>query len=158
MHFLLLLLGVRAICAWCRAEGLPGDLGQREPLEDPAETHGLCERHLTEFLDDVRGRLPIGLRLLIVVKRGEEGLYEYVARSMAGVEGVYVMLDRRQGERRQGARPMLEERRQGERRQTRGVQSIGCTFVRVGSTPGAPGVALLYNSYQSKDSSNDKEH
>lgn len=122
---------MRAICAWCRAEGSPADLGETEPLEDHDETHGFCQRHLTQFLAAARSRPSAGLRLLIVVKRVEESLYEYLARAMTGVEGVHVMLDRRFVERRHLARSMPGERRQGDRRRSRGLtHSIGCTFVR----------------------------
>jgi hypothetical protein len=131
---------VRSICAWCRAEGSPADLGECEPLEDPAETHGLCQRHLTQFLAAARSRPSAGLRLLIVVKRVEQSLYEYLTRAMAGVEGVHVLVDRRHGERRREARPVPLERRQADRRQPRGeVHSIGCTFVRFPPTEGATG-------------------
>jgi len=131
---------VRAICAWCRAEGSPADLGECEPLEDPDETHGLCQRHLTEFLSATHARPSAGLRLLIVVRRSDQSLHEYLGRAMGGVEGVHVMADRRHGERRSGARSMPGERRQAERREFRGVvHSIGCTFVRFPPTYGAGG-------------------
>ncbi|MDP2701632.1 MAG: hypothetical protein Q8P98_06140 [Candidatus Rokubacteria bacterium] len=129
---------MRAICAWCRAEGSPADLGEREPLEDPDETHGFCQRHLTQFLAAARSRPSAGLRLLIVVKRSDQSLYEYLTRAMAGVEGVHVMVDRRHGERRREARSVPGERRQADRRQSRDVvHSIGCTFVRFPPAYGA---------------------
>ena len=132
---------MRAICAWCRAEGAPADLGEREPLEDPAETHGLCQRHLTQLLGAARPRPSAGLRLLIVVERSDQSLYEYLTRATAGVEGVHVMVDGRHGERRREARSLRGERRQADRRQSRGVvHSIGCTFVRFPPTYGAHGV------------------
>ena len=131
---------MRAICAWCRAEGSPADLGEREPLEDRVETHGLCQRHLTQLLGVARARPSAGLRLLIVVKRGDQNLYENVTWAMAGVEGVHVLVDRRHGERRREARPVPLERRQADRRQPRGeVHSIGCIFVRFPPTEGATG-------------------
>jgi hypothetical protein len=131
---------MRAICAWCQAEGSPADLGEREPLEDPNETHGLCQRHLTDFLAAARSRPSAGLRLLIVVKRSEQSLYEYLTRGMAGVEGVHVMADRRHGERRREARSVSGERRQADRRQSRGVvHSMGCTFVRFPAAYGTAG-------------------
>ena len=131
---------MRAICAWCRAEGSPADLGEREPLEDPVETHGLCQRHSTRLLGMARARPSAGLRLLIVVKRGDQRLYENVTRAMAGVEGVHVLVDRRHGERRREVRAVPGERRQADRRQSRGaVHSIGCNFVRFLPTEGATG-------------------
>ena len=130
---------MRSICAWCRAEGSPADLGECEPLEDPDETHGLCQRHLTQFLVAARSRPSAGLRLLIVVKRTDQSLYEYLTRAMTGVEGVHVMADRRHGERRREARSVSGERRQADRRQSRGVvHSIGCIFVRFPPAYGAP--------------------
>jgi len=124
---------VRAICSWCRAEGAPADLGEREPLQDPAETHGLCQRHLTQLLGAARARPSAGLRLLIVVTPGDHSLLAHLTRTMVGVEGVRVMVDRRHGERRREARPVPDERRQADRRRSLGVvHSIGCTFVRFG--------------------------
>jgi hypothetical protein len=129
---------VRAICAWCRAEGSSADLGEREPLEDPVETHGLCQRHLTQLLGAARSRPSAGLRLLIVVKRSDQSLHEYLTRAMVGVERVHVITDRRHGERRREACSTPGERRQADRRQSRGaVHSIECTFVRFPPVYGA---------------------
>lgn len=36
---------MKAFCAWCQAEGGEGFLGVREPLDDPTETHAICQRH-----------------------------------------------------------------------------------------------------------------
>ena len=126
---------MRAICAWCRAEGAPADLGEREPLDDPDETHGMCERHRAQFLGTARSWPSAGLRLLIVVTSGDRSLYDYLTHAMTEVEGVHVMVDGRFGERRREARPVSGERRQANRRQSRAVvQSIGCNFVRVNPT------------------------
>lgn len=128
---------MRAICAWCRAEGAPADLGERQPLDDHNETHGLCQRHLSQFVA-AAARPSAGLRLLIVVKRADQGLYEYLTRGMDGVEGVHVMVDRRHGERRREARSTRGERRRADRRQSRGVvNSVGCIFVRFDPAHGA---------------------
>ncbi len=81
-----------------------------------------------------RLRPSASVHLLIVVAINDRGLYEYLSRGLAAVEGVQVLLDRRQGERRGPARDVGWERRQADRRQARGVvHSMGCTFVRVGS-------------------------
>lgn len=125
---------MKATCAWCKAEGVPADLGEREPLDDHEETHGLCQRHLTQFLASARSRPSAGLELLVVVQRGDQSLYEYLTRQLTDIAGVHVIVDRRHGERRRDARPVSAERRQADRRQFRGaIQSIGCTFVRLGS-------------------------
>jgi hypothetical protein len=129
---------VKGICSWCQAEGSPADLGEREPLDDPSETHGLCQRHLTELLGEARALPSAGLRLLIVIKSGDRSLYDYLTRSMTEVEGVQVMVDRRLGDRRRATRSVRGERRQGGRRRLRGhVDSMGCTFVRFGLADGA---------------------
>ncbi len=128
---------MKAICAWCRADGLPACLGERGPLEGPVETHGLCQRHLAQLLGTVQSRPSSDLRLLIVVKRDDHSLYEYLTRGMAGVEGVHVIADRRHGERRRGGHPLAGEYRRADRRQSRGVvQSMDCVFVRFGPTSG----------------------
>lgn len=36
---------MKVLCAWCEKEGKPALIGEREPLEDPAETHGICPEH-----------------------------------------------------------------------------------------------------------------
>jgi hypothetical protein len=118
---------------------VPAGLGEREPLEDPVETHGICQRHLTQLLGAARSRPSAGLRLLIVVKRSDQSLCEYITRAMVGVEGVRVMADRRHGERRREAHSTPGERRRADRRQSRGVvHSMGCNFVRFEPASGAP--------------------
>jgi hypothetical protein len=36
---------VKVMCAWCIREGMRGFLREKAPLDDPSETHGLCEAH-----------------------------------------------------------------------------------------------------------------
>jgi hypothetical protein len=126
---------VRALCSWCQAEGSPALLGEREPLENPTDTFGVCPRHVAAVLTAPRLRpSTTSVQLLIVVALKDRGLYEYLSRSFAAVEGVQVILERRQSERRGRSREVSWERRQGDRRQSRGVvNSIGCRFIRVGS-------------------------
>ena len=33
------------VCAWCRRDGKPDLMGEKAPLEDPRETHGICDEH-----------------------------------------------------------------------------------------------------------------
>ena len=81
-----------------------------------------------------RLRPPASVQLLIVVAISDRSLYEYLSRGLAAVEGVQVLLERRQSERRRAGREVSWERRQADRRQARGVvHSMGCTFIRVGS-------------------------
>ncbi len=73
------------------------------------------------------------LRYLIIVAKDQPGLCDYLKRSFAGDESVQVLVDRRQGERRQRVEPREPERRLGERRHRtdpdfphRPVVIIGC--------------------------------
>jgi hypothetical protein len=36
---------MRVLCAWCEKEGKPPLIGEKEPLDDPTESHGLCPEH-----------------------------------------------------------------------------------------------------------------
>lgn len=36
---------MKVICAWCIRDGRRGFLRDKAPLEDPRETHGLCDEH-----------------------------------------------------------------------------------------------------------------
>jgi hypothetical protein len=124
---------VKAICSWCQAEGMPADLGDREPLEDLGETHGLCQRHLSLLLAEARPQSASAIRLLIVVDTGDLSLYEHLTLAMVEVAGVTVLMDRRHSERRGWARWVARDRRQVARRRPRSVlQSMACTFVRLG--------------------------
>lgn len=37
---------MRIICAWCLQEGKIALLGEKVPLDDLRETHGICRTHL----------------------------------------------------------------------------------------------------------------
>jgi len=120
-------------CAWCQSEGEPASLGERAPLDDPAETHGICRRHTQELVSRLPSRSFPGIRLLLVVSPKEEALYEHLQRELEGVSGVKVILERRRSDRRidDGDRP--EERRQVERRVRQGeVSAFGYTVIRFG--------------------------
>jgi len=124
---------MRIMCAWCQREGEPASLGERAPLDDPAETHGICRRHTLGLLDRLPSRSFPGVRLLFVVSQHEAGLYENLRRELAGVSGVQVMLERRQGERRVECQSVAEEQRHDERRVRQGeVSALGYTVIRFG--------------------------
>ncbi len=36
---------VKVICAWCLEAGKPAVVREKEPLDDPEETHGVCADH-----------------------------------------------------------------------------------------------------------------
>jgi hypothetical protein len=129
---------VKAFCAWCRGEGLVGFLGEREPLDDPGETHGICPRHAAALLADVTAQSRSGVRTLIVVHPREVALYEYLRRRLATVKDVEVIFDRRRGERRVVRQPVGAERRAGERRRRgRYLSPLGYLIVRVDRAPEA---------------------
>jgi len=129
---------MRALCSWCQAEGVPAYLGEREPVDNPGDTFGVCSRHMVEVLTAPRPRPSMNVQLLIVVALGDRSLYDYLSRRLATIEGVQVLLERRQSERRGERRPVSLERRQTDRRQQRSTaQFMGCTFVRIGSISNA---------------------
>jgi len=125
---------VKVKCPWCEREGRPADLGEREPLDDPAVTHGICRRHALEFLRTLPSRSFPGVQLLLVVNPKESALFEFLQRRFAGVRGVKVIVDRRRGERRRAQqRAPDERRRRAERRVRQGeVYALGYTVIRFG--------------------------
>jgi hypothetical protein len=124
---------MRVTCAWCQREGEPASLGERAPLDDPAETHGICRRHTLRLLDRLPSRSFPGVRLLFVVSQHEAALYENLQRELDGVSGVRVMLDRRQGERRVEHQDVVDDHRRDDRRVREGdVSALGYTVIRFG--------------------------
>jgi len=124
---------MRVTCAWCQREGEPANLGERAPLDDPAETHGICRRHTLGLLDRLPSRSFPGVRLLFVVGQCEATLYEDLQRELAGVSGVRVMLERRQGERRVEHQNVAKDHRRDDRRVRQSeVCALGYTVIRFG--------------------------
>ena len=124
---------MRVTCAWCQREGEPASLGDRAPLDDPAETHGICRRHTLGLLDRLPSRSFPGVRLLFVVSQCEATLYEDLQRELAGVSGVRVMLERRQGERRVEHQDVAKDQRRDDRRVRQSeVCALGYTVIRFG--------------------------
>src|SRR5438132_2419953 len=120
-------------CAWCQNEGMPATLGERAPLDNPAETHGICRRHTLDLLDRMPSRSFPGVRLLLVVSAKETALYEHLQRELAGVSGVEVMLDPRRGGRRAEEQVVADEERGLGRRIRQGeVSALGYTIIRFG--------------------------
>jgi hypothetical protein len=129
---------VKALCSWCLREGRPAALGDREPLEDPTETHGICRRHQLQLLAELPSRSFPEVGLLLIVDHGQDSLYDYLLRSLAGVRGVKVIIERRRVDRRSQQRPVERERRMLERRIYRGeVSAMGYIAVRFGRKRGA---------------------
>ena len=122
---------MKVTCAWCQQEGKPATLGERAPLEDPAETHGICRRHTVDLLNRMPSRSFPGIRLLLVVSAKETALYEHLQRELAGVSGVKVMLDRRRGDR-QADEEIVEHRGLDRRIRQGEVSALGYTIIRFG--------------------------
>ena len=47
---------MRRYCAWCEGEGTAELLGEKEPLDDQRETHGICDMHQRALLDTLQVR------------------------------------------------------------------------------------------------------
>ncbi len=123
---------MQVICAWCRDEGKPSDLGEREPFDDPAPTHGVCSRHQEQFLESLPSTSFPDAEMLIVVRRNDTDLYEYLLQRFAGVPGVRVIQERRQPDR-----PVDERDRKERRIRQVMVSSLGYTVVRFKRKPPA---------------------
>ena len=91
---------LRAFCAWCQREGGPAFLGEREPFDDEAETHGVCRRHLQGILAALPSHSFPDITYLFVIRPGEIELYDHLERAFLGVHGVKIIMERRQGDRR----------------------------------------------------------
>src|SRR5262249_33400822 len=90
---------MKAWGAWGQEEGKPGFLGERAPLDDPSDTHGICDHHRTQLLAALPQRpaatpRPVR-RMLLILDPEAVDLYRYLTRSFAGLKGVEVILDRR---------------------------------------------------------------
>ena len=124
---------MRVTCAWCQHEGRPATLGERAPLDNPAETHGICRRHTLDLISRMPSRSFPRVRLLLVVSATETALYEHLQRELAGVDGVKVMLDRRRGDRRAEEQVVADEHHGLDRRIRQGEMSaLGYTIIRFG--------------------------
>jgi hypothetical protein len=122
---------MKIICASCRVEGRSGDMGEKAPFDDPSETHGYCARHTAQLLATLPSHAFPDVDLLIVVRRRDQTLYDYLQSRLAGVRGVKVLLERRAGDRRHGAYAPSRDRRRLERRLRAGLaSSLGYTIVR----------------------------
>jgi hypothetical protein len=122
------------LCAWCRRDGESGYLGEREPLDNPGPTHGVCTPHKIQLLESLPSRSFPDAELLIIVRREHIALYWQLERVFAGLSRVKVILDRRGPERRAIPSPELhkDRRRRSDRRIREGVTSPlgGFTIVR----------------------------
>jgi hypothetical protein len=128
---------MKVVCAWCLQEGKPGDLGEREPLEDPTVTHSICARHVDQLLEDLPSRSFPDVAVLIVVRPNDTALFESLQGLLTGVPDVKVMVDRRTDDRRSAQDPVSDDRRRVSTRRLRQGRTVGgCTVVRF--TPRVP--------------------
>ena len=118
---------MEVLCAWCRLEGKPGYLGERESLEDLGPTHGVCANHKEQLLESLPSRSFPAAELLIVVRRNDVTLYENLQRSFVRLSRVEVLMDRRGGDRRSAQSPVPDERRRVRTRRIRQgtISSVG---------------------------------
>jgi hypothetical protein len=125
---------MRVLCAWCCREGRPAYLGEREPLENPEPTHGVCPRHKVQLLESLPSRSFPDTEVLVVVRRGNAVLYELLQRSFAAMPRVKVIVDRRIADRRVAPGQAREERRYVRTRRVRKGTPLG-DFTIVRFTP-----------------------
>jgi len=122
---------MRVICAWCEGEGRRGLLRIREPLDDPADTHGICERHQQAIFEAFPSASFPTTRWLFIVPARDPARYRHLAELLRAVPGATVIADRRQGERRRGGvRPSAERRRIDRRVRRPETNSLGYALVR----------------------------
>jgi hypothetical protein len=67
---------MRVVCSYCEKEGVPALIREKDPLDDPRITHGICRRHQVQVREEVEalwghlpgrrrfGRFPISLAAL----------------------------------------------------------------------------------------------
>jgi hypothetical protein len=122
---------MQILCAWCCHDGEPGYLGEREPLDDPAATHGICARHRAQLLESLPSRSFPDAEMLIVVPRDNIVLYEQLTQWFAAKPSVKVIVDRR----------ISDERRHERTRRIRvGTISALGDYTIVRFTPKAPAI------------------
>src|SRR5206468_11577320 len=122
---------MKVICSLCEREGKPGYLGEREPLDNPAVTHGLCSPHTEQLLESIPSRSFPDADLLIVVRPNDTELSEYLQRSFAGVHHAQAIVERRGPDRRREPRVATPALRQHPRRiQRRTVPPLGYSAER----------------------------
>ena len=40
---------MKVICSWCKVEGRPAMIGEKEPFRDRGETHSICLDHMRQL-------------------------------------------------------------------------------------------------------------
>jgi hypothetical protein len=129
---------MRVICAWCQKQGRSGLLRVREPLDDPTETHGICDRHQQEIFEAFPSLSFPATRWLFIVQSGDARSYEHLSKLLKDVPGATVLKDRRRGDRRRSGTTPARDRRRLERRVRRPeINSLGYRLIRFAVRPSA---------------------
>jgi hypothetical protein len=110
-------------------------MGEREPLDNPGPTHGICPRHMDQLLESLPSRSFPDAEFLIVVRRDDPALYERLTRSLSAMAGVKVIVDRRISDRRATPGQGDDERRHRGTRRIRGAASAPDDLTIVRFTP-----------------------
>ena len=128
---------MKIVCAWCERDGVPAVMGEREPLDDPGVTHGICPRHMTLVLSTLPSGSFQGVDLLVIVRPSDRALFEHLLWATSGVPDIRAIMERRRGERRRHIETSVSERRERERRLMLGqVSAMGYTMVRLRKASG----------------------
>lgn len=64
---------MKVICAWCEKEGKPSLIGEKEPLDDEMESHGLCPEHRKQVEDELARHRALAAEL----RRQSEALHSH---------------------------------------------------------------------------------
>jgi hypothetical protein len=99
-------------------------MSEREPDDNSATMPGICSRHKEHGLGVPSQSFP-DAEMLVVVRRADTDLYEYLLPRFAGVPGLMVILDRR---RPNG--PVDERDREERRIRPGALSALGYTVVR----------------------------
>lgn len=55
---------MKIVCSWCRQEGTTALVGEKPPLDDARETHGICVTHRrqvqTHWQETIHSHAPTG--------------------------------------------------------------------------------------------------
>lgn len=126
---------MKIVCAWCKAEGRGVVLGEREPFDDPTETHTICSRHRAKLLEELPAPSFPGIRLLLVLRPAEAALHRYLNRTLVGLPYVKVIRDRRKDESPEAPSDGSNGRHRANRRlRNAEFSSLGYLIVRFGTT------------------------
>ncbi|MBI4537685.1 MAG: hypothetical protein HY712_06985 [candidate division NC10 bacterium] len=44
---------MKVVCAYCEREGRPSVIAEKDPIDDPTLTHGICPEHLRQLREEI---------------------------------------------------------------------------------------------------------